>query len=41
MGDGGLDPDELQKASVQYGELTDEIDETTMRWMELAEKEQE
>lgn len=41
MGDGSLNSDELQKASEQYGELTEEIDETTMRWMELAEKEQE
>lgn len=41
MGNGALDADELQKASEQYGELTDEIDETTLRWLELAEKDEE
>jgi len=41
MGNGALDPDELQKVSEQYGELTDEIDETTLRWLELAEKDEE
>lgn len=41
MGGGTLDSEELRKASEQYGELTDEIDETTMRWLELAEKDQE
>ncbi len=35
---GELSGDELQETSERYGELTEEIEEKTMTWMELAEK---
>ncbi|MFK5856295.1 MAG: ABC-F family ATP-binding cassette domain-containing protein [Bacteroidota bacterium] len=37
IGSGNTDYDELQKLSVRIGELIDEIDEKTFRWMELDE----
>ena len=36
---GDLDQQELAEKSAKYGELETEIEEKTMRWMELAEKE--
>jgi len=33
-----LSGEELQKASERYGEITEEIEEKTLEWMELAEK---
>lgn len=38
MSSGHLSSEELQSTSEQYGELSDEIDEKTMYWLELAEK---
>lgn len=35
---GDLSGDELQEASQRYGELTNEVEDKTMSWMELAEK---
>lgn len=37
---GGLSGDELQETSKRYGELTEEIEEKTMMWVELAEKDE-
>jgi len=37
---GGLSGDELQETSRRYGELTEEIEEKTMVWVELAEKDE-
>lgn len=38
MSSGDLNQDELQEQSKKYGELSDEIDEKTLTWMELAER---
>ncbi|REL39010.1 ABC transporter ATP-binding protein [Rhodohalobacter sp. SW132] len=38
MGGGTLEGDELRDASIRYGELSDQIDEKTMEWLELADK---
>lgn len=38
MSGGELDSDELQNASREYGELNEKIEELTMHWLELAEK---
>lgn len=40
MSSGELDPGELQKTSLEYGEINDKIEELTMHWLELAEKDQ-
>jgi ABC transport system ATP-binding/permease protein len=40
LGSGSLEPDELREKSEQYGELTDEIDEKTLIWLEMAEREE-
>ena len=34
---GSLSPEQLQQASVRYGELKDELDEAELRWLELQE----
>lgn len=33
-----MTPDDIQKASIQLGNIIEEIEEKTMRWMELADK---
>ncbi len=38
MNSGELTPDELTEKSKRFGELTDELDEKEMRWLELSEK---
>jgi ABC transport system ATP-binding/permease protein len=40
MASSSLDPEELQEKSERYGKLTEEIDEKTMVWMELAERDE-
>lgn len=40
MDGGGLDHEELQNISQEYAELNEKIDEQTMIWLELAEKDQ-
>ena len=37
MSSGALASDELQKAGAQYQLLSNELDEKTMRWLELSE----
>lgn len=37
MSSGALASDELQKAGAKYKLLSDELDEKTMRWLELSE----
>ena len=37
MSSGALAADELQKAGAKYKLLSDELDEKTMRWLELSE----
>ncbi len=34
---GSLNPEELQKASLRYGEISQRLDEAEMRWLELSE----
>ena len=34
---GSLNPEELQKTSLRYGEITRRLDEAEMRWLELSE----
>ncbi len=34
---GSLNPEELQKASLRYGEISERLDEAEMRWLELSE----
>lgn len=38
LNSGELTPDELTEKSKRFGELTDELDEKEMRWLELSEK---
>ena len=38
MSDASSDPDQLAKTATDYGELINEIDDKTMRWLELSEK---
>lgn len=40
MAGGSLNPEELQEKSERYGKLTEEIDEKTMVWMDLAERDE-
>ncbi len=37
LSSGSLNPEELQKASLRYGEITQRLDEAEMRWLELSE----
>ncbi len=37
LSSGSLNPEELQKASLRYGEITRRLDEAEMRWLELSE----
>ena len=39
MNSGGLSPDELTEKSHRFSEVTKELDEKEMRWLELSEKE--
>src|SRR6056297_3061566 len=38
LASGSLDPKELQEKSEQYGKLSEEIDEKSMIWLEMAER---
>jgi ABC transport system ATP-binding/permease protein len=38
LSSGKLNPDELREKSVRYGKLTEEIDEKSMAWLEMAER---
>ncbi len=40
MASGSHDPEELQEKSVRYGELSDEIDEKSMIWLEMGERDE-
>ena len=37
LSSGSLNPEELQKASLRYGEISQRLDEAEMRWLELSE----
>lgn len=41
LGSGSLAPEELQEKTRRYGELCDEIDEKSMAWLELAERDED
>jgi len=41
MASSSFDPEELQKKSVRYGEISDEIDEKSMIWLKMAERDEE
>jgi ATP-binding cassette subfamily F protein uup len=38
LSDAQSDPDTISKAAVEFGKINDQIDEKTMRWLELSEK---
>ena len=38
LSDAEADPDAISKAAVEFGKISDQIDEKTMRWLELSEK---
>jgi ATP-binding cassette subfamily F protein uup len=40
MAGSNLDPEELREKSERYGELSDEIDEKSMVWLEMAERDE-